>query len=186
VIEKTKLKNMKNLSLTIALLTLILISCGGNKKPDEQQNTSPGSELMKEEPRYNPSNINPSAPVVEITLRAMGNTMADMSFDRTELKVKAGSTVKLTLINESTDESMQHNFVLIKDSTEEKVGMEGVKAGAGKNFIPSIPEVLVGTRMLHPKEKATIIFPSPVKGTYMFICTYPGHYTRMIGKFFVD
>src|SRR4051794_26329045 len=124
---------MKSLSIVFIIAAYFtLFSCGGNKQPgsatQEQQpssSSSSGSDLMKEGPAYDATKINPSAPVVEITLRAQGNSMTDMSYDQTDLKVKAGTTVKLTLINESKDASMLHNFVLIEEGKADKVGPEG-------------------------------------------------------------
>jgi len=176
------------LILITAAAFFTLASCGGNKQqaPTEQPPTTSGSSLMKEGPAYDPTKINPNAPVVEITLRARGNSMADMNYDQPELKVKAGTTVKLTLINESKDASMSHNFMLIQEGTSAKVGPEAVKAGVDNNYIPKMKEVLVATKMTKPGEKTDLTFPAPDAGSYDFICSYPGHYTRMNGKFKVE
>lgn len=181
---------MKNYSILFySFVMLALVSCSGNKetKPEEQATPpSSGSEMMTEAPAYDATKIDPNAPVTDVVLKAIGNSMADMSYDHKEIRVKAGSTVHLTLINEGTDVSMEHNFVLIEEGTADKVGPEGLKAGAAMNFVPKMPQVLVSTTMVHPKEKAEITFPAPDKGTYDFICTYPGHYQKMNGKFIVE
>jgi len=180
---------MKNHSIVFCLAVMFaLSSCGGNKetKPEEPATSASepsGSDLMTEGPAYDPSKINPDAPVMEIILKAEGNTMADMRYDQQELRVKDGSTIHLTLINEGTDLSMVHNFVLIDEGTADKVGPEGLKAGLEMSYVPKMRQVYVATGLAQPKQKSEISFPAPPKGTYDFICTYPGHYQKMSGKF---
>jgi len=179
---------MKKHSIVIyCAVVFALSSCGGSKetKPEETPPSS-GSDLMKEEPAYDPTKINPDAAVMEFVLKAQGNTMADMSYDHKEIRVKEGSTIHLTLMNEGTDPSMVHNFVLIEEGTADKVGPEGLKAGLDMNYVPKMRQVLVATNLVQPKEKTEISFPAPPKGSYDFICTYPGHYQKMNGKFIVE
>jgi azurin len=184
---------MKNYSLVLCFIALFtLASCSGNKETNPPETPTPpstessGSDMMKEEPAYDATKIDPAAPVVELLLKARGNSMADMSYDQKELRVKAGSTVHLTLLNEGSDVSMVHNFVLIDEGTADKVGPEGLKAGEAMNFVPKMPQVYVATSLTQPKQKTDIRFPAPPKGTYDFICTYPGHYQKMNGKFVVE
>jgi azurin len=167
-------------------ILFLQFSCGGTKEEKSLQESPSASDLMAEAPAYDASKIDPKAEVVTINLKAIGNTMADISYDNTMIRVKAGTTVKLILENTSTDETMLHNFTLIEEGTIDKVAMEGVKAGPDKDYIPALREVLVATKMLKPKESVEILFPAPVAGTYDFICTYPGHSMKMRGKFVVE
>ena len=165
---------------------LLLFACSNKEQKPANEPASPSaSDLMKEEPAYDATKINPNAPVVNITLHAQGNSMTDMHYDQAELKVAAGSTVKLMLINEGTDPAMMHNFVLIDEGKGEEVAKEGLTAGQDKNYVPANKHVLVSTKMVQPKSKEEITFPAPEKGTYDFICTYPGHWQKMNGKFIV-
>ena len=179
--------NMKT-KLVISALAFVLISysCGNKKNPTESESNQSLSEMLKENPAYDASKINPSAEVVNIKLKAQGNSMADMHYDLKEIHVPAGSTVKLEFINEGTDVSMQHNFVLIETGSADSVAKAGLVAGADMNYVPKMPEVLVSANVLLPGTKTEIIFPAPGKGEYDFICTYPGHYLKMNGKLFVD
>jgi azurin len=179
---------MKNrLSIPAILLILIMYSCGSKEqKQDSSAGQSSLSEMMKEHPAYDATKIDPAAKVVEITLRAQGNSMTDMKYDQSELHVPAGCTVKLKLINEGTDAAMEHNFVLIENGTADNVAKAGLAAGPSADYLPSIPDVFIGTKVTKPKTEADITFPAPEKGNYEFICTYPGHYQKMHGKFFVD
>jgi azurin len=186
------MKKPTSLILTAAALFAVFAfsSCSSNRQNNEQANkdttANQSSDLMKEGPAYDAGKIDPSAPVTEITLKTIGNSMAEMKYDQTELHVKAGSTVKLKLINEAKDETMQHNFILIEAGSADKVATEGIKAGQEKNYTPVLKDVLVGTSLVGPGKKTEIIFPAPAKGTYDFICTYPGHYKTMNGKFIVE
>jgi azurin len=181
-----KTKNYLWLLLILPLFYL-LSSCGGGPKEKTTDEETSGSNFLKEEkPAYDPKAIDANAPVVELTLKTLGNTMAEMSYDQTELKVKAGSTVKLTLINGSKDSSMQHNFVLIEKDAMQKVADESVKAGIANQFVPNLDEVLIASRLTMPGEKTSITFAAPPVGEYKFVCTYPGHYSRMNGKFLVE
>jgi len=178
-----------SIALFFAVASIAFTSCKSNESGNQQNatdTTTQSSNLMKEGPAYDATKINPSAPVMDVTLKALGNNMSEMKFDQTELHVKDGSTVKLTLINTATDAAMQHNFVLIEKGSADKVGPEGLKAGADNNYIPKMKEVLVSTKLTKPGESTTITFPAPSKGEYDFICLYPGHYTIMKGKLFVE
>jgi azurin len=129
------------------------------KKEKTTDEETSGSNFLKEEtPAYDPKAIDTNAPVVEITLKTLGNTMAEMSYDQTELKVKAGSTVKLTLINGSKDSSMQHNFVLIDKDAMQRVADASVKAGVANQFVPNLDEVLVASKMTCRVKKLPLLF----------------------------
>ncbi len=181
---------MKRITLNILVITALglMMSCGPateNKTPAADTTTSAASSMMKEN-TYDATKIDAAAPVKEVTLHIEGNTMTDMHYDQTEVRVPAKSTVKLTLINGSKDSAMQHNFVLIDDGTAEKVAAEGLKAGATANYTPKMGSVYTGTKVTMPGETTSITFPAPDKGNYQFICTYPGHWQKMQGKFIVE
>jgi azurin len=175
---------MKNL-LFIFAISMFIFSCGDSSQQKQEDKTG-GSSFLQDEEVYDPKIINPDAPITEVSLTATGNTMTEMKFDKKEIRVPAGCTVKLSLINQSTDTSMQHNFVLIEKDAVEKVGIEGVKAGVANNFVPDLPEVLVASRITMPGESLIMSFPAPPTGEYKFICTYPGHYQMMQGSFVVE
>jgi azurin len=158
----------------------------GNEKPVSDSVPAQGSTLMREGPEYDATKIDPNAAVSQVTLKTLGNTMSDMKYDQTEIRVKAGTTVKLVLVNTAKDSSMQHNFVLIDGGTADQVATDGLKAGQENNYTPKTKSVLTSTKIVGPGMKTEITFPAPEKGTYDFICTYPGHYKMMNGKFIVE
>jgi azurin len=114
-----------------------------------------------------------TAPVLEKSI-VIGSLGESMAFDKTELYVKAGEQITLTFQNNSA--SQKHNWVLIKPGSADKVGMEGIKAGEAKNYIPELPEVLAHTPLADPKttkpSEVTITFTAPPAGDYPYICTF--------------
>jgi azurin len=170
-------------------MSAVFISCSSNKTENKEtvdSTAAVSSDLMKEGPSYDPTKIDPNAPVVEITINTEGNTMTDMKYDQKEIHVKAGSTVKIKLVNHATDAAMVHNFVVIEKGSADKVGPEGIKAGPDKGYVPAMKEVFVSTGLTGPGKTTEITFPAPPKDSYDFICTYPGHYKMMNGVFIVD
>lgn len=195
---------MRLLKLTLSILSISLfIACGGNsskeesnsneetmtskeimqQKAKEKENSSTASTSEKEETTADKSS---NEDVVEITIE--GNDQ--MQFNLNEIKVKAGSTVKLTLkhVGEMSVTQMGHNWVLLEQGTD--IMEFGQKAATAKErgYIPESEEnkVIVFTDILGGGEEDTIEFEAPAKGTYDFICSFPGHVSLMKGKFIVE
>jgi azurin len=173
------------------LFAAILFACSNpeSKKEtttDSTTTSSSSSDLMKEGPAYDATKIDANAKVVDINLNAEGNTMTEMKYDNTEIKVPAGSTIHIKFKNKGTDAAMVHNFVLITEGTADAVASDGIKAGPSANYVPQSSDVLYGSKLLQPKEETEFSIPAPVKGIYDFICTYPGHYKMMHGKLIVE
>jgi glucose/arabinose dehydrogenase/uncharacterized cupredoxin-like copper-binding protein len=117
--------------------------------------------------------------VIEIsTLRAK------MMFDKSELVLPANQTVTVRFNN---PDEMPHNFVIIRNGSLQKVGkaaneMIKLKDGFKKGFVPAIPEVLFSTPLVDPGKSYDLKFVTPPAGNYLFICSFPGHWSMMNGK----
>jgi azurin len=113
-----------------------------------------------------------------------------MQFDLKEIKVKAGQKVKLTLTHSGklAKAAMGHNWVLLKPGVD--VAAFGSKAAAAREteYIPKSEEanIIAHTKLVGGGESDTIEFTAPAKGTYTFICSFPGHYALMKGSFIVE
>lgn len=122
---------------------------------------------------------------VEITVESNDR----MQFDTSEIKVEAGQTVVLTLkhVGKLPKAAMGHNWVLLTKGTDiNSFGAEASKA-AGNDYIPEgTDKVIVHTKLIGGGQETTIEFTAPEKGTYDFICSFPGHYAMMKGKFIVE
>ncbi len=115
------------------------------------------------------------------------NSNDQMKFDKSEIKVKAGEKIKLTLnhTGKLPKNAMGHNFVLLEKGID--IAAFGMKAMDAKDneYIPS-KGVITHTKLIGGGESTTIEFTAPAKGTYDFICSFPGHYAMMKGKFIVE
>ncbi|MDR9415486.1 MAG: azurin [Gracilimonas sp.] len=122
---------------------------------------------------------------VEITIE--GNDK--MKFNLEEIKVEAGQTVVLTLkhVGKLPKAAMGHNWVLLAQGTDiNKFGAAASKF-ADNGYLPEdSDQVLTATELIGGGQETTIEFTAPEAGTYDFICSFPGHYALMKGKFIVE
>lgn len=105
-------------------------------------------------------------------------------FDKTKLTAKAGQKVQVTFKNSSNPSSaLEHNWVLVKPGTADKVANEGIQAGADKGWIPvGSPDILASTKLIKAGQSETVTFTAPSEpGDYPYLCTFPGHATMMKG-----
>ncbi len=117
--------------------------------------------------------------VTKLSIAVDGEKLA---FTKKELSAKAGEDVEIEFKN--TSKSMQHNLVIAKPGTGDKVVMDSMAAGADAGWVSKGPEVVAKTAMIDPTKSATLKFKVPSeKGDYPFMCTFPGHGTVMKGIF---
>lgn len=166
---------MKTLKWVFALL--ILTGCG-EKKAEEKKEGFEVNRTKKVEAKE----------VDENTITLSSNDL--MAYDKKELRVKAGKKVTLTLRHTGTMEkiAMGHNFVLLKQGTDiASFGMEAASASATE-YIPASQSdaIIAHTKLIGGGESTTITFDAPEPGTYDYICSFPGHYGVMRGKFIVE
>ncbi|MEO1022439.1 MAG: azurin [Bacteroidota bacterium] len=112
-----------------------------------------------------------------------------MQFNTKEIKVKAGETITLTLkhVGKMPKQAMGHNWVLLKEGVVVKdFAMEAMKL-RDSDYLPADSEdVIAATKLLGGGEEDSITFEVPEKGTYTFVCTFPGHFGIMQGQFIVE
>jgi putative membrane-bound dehydrogenase-like protein len=107
-----------------------------------------------------------------------------MKYDLKEFTVKPGQSVEIIIEN---PDAMQHNMVITKPGSLEKVGRAGDammkdEKGAEKNYVPALAEVLYSTPLINPGQSYKLKFKAPVAvGNYPYVCTFPGHWTLMNG-----
>jgi len=139
-----------------------------------------------------PEKGNPMAPVVVTEINTPVRTIVlnsndQMKFDKTEIRVKAGEKIKLVLnhTGKLPKNAMGHNFVLLTKGTDVQKFATAAMNDKATEYIPS-KGVLAHTKLIGGGESTTIEFTVPAKGTYDFICSFPGHYAMMKGKFIVE
>ena len=112
-----------------------------------------------------------------------------MQYDISEIDVLEGQTVVLTLTHtgKMPVDAMGHNFVLLAKGTTVSVFAEEALKAKATDYIPEDQSnVIAHTKLGGGGESTTITFQAPEKGTYDFICSFPGHYSMMKGKFNVE
>lgn len=128
-----------------------------------------------------PANINTvSSKTTEVQIGTPGD---DLKFDRTLLKAKAGSTLKITFTNRASKSSgLQHNLVVTQPGKAEEVANAGIVAGPDKSYVPDSPQVLAKTKLLTAGQSESILVRIPeTPAEYPFLCTFPGHSITMKG-----
>ena len=164
---------IKSAFMLLTITGTLLVSCNKTEKevvvdtPVETEAVTP--DVAKQD-------------TIKITLN--GNDK--MQYDLSEIDVYEGQTVVLTLNHTGTMPmaSMGHNFVLLKNGTDlEKFEAEAAKAQKDGYIPTDTSEIIAHTKLLGGGESDTITFQAPEKGTYDFLCSFPGHYSMMKGKF---
>ncbi|MBJ7880545.1 azurin [Gelidibacter salicanalis] len=167
--------------LILVFLAAVTFSCGENKKENK-------TEMNADTPVENKTTPVEAADANVAVVTIEGNDQ--MKFNKNEIRVKAGQTVKLTLkhVGKMDKAVMGHNWALLtKDADMATVGQAAAVA-ADNDYIPAdmTDKFIVHTKMLGGGESTTIEFEAPAPGTYIFMCTFPGHYALMQGKFIVE
>jgi putative heme-binding domain-containing protein len=131
------------------------------------------------------------ARVLDKTLRAIGVTVflvrtipEQMLYDKSLIVVEIGKPIEIILIN---DDAMPHNLVIVTPGAVEEIGQAAEKMtpepdGQGRIHVPPSPKVLHATKMVDPGQQAKLSFTAPEEpGDYQYVCTFPGHWRRMVG-----
>jgi azurin len=117
-------------------------------------------------------------------LTAPGESLA---FEPTTLTASAGQEVTISFANGSAVQ--QHNFVLVNggENVAAPIAADGITAGPGADYLPADrTNIIAATGVADPGETVTVTFTAPAAGTYLYICTIPGHYPLMQGTLTVQ
>jgi azurin len=170
---------MKNFRLIIATVASVFLfaSCAGDKKDKKDANST---EVNKE--------VTEVAKDEVYKIVVTGNDV--MKYNRSTITVSAGQKVELTLrhVGQLPKEAMGHNLVILNLGTDVATFAESAMVAMDNDYIPADESaIFVHTKMLGGGESDTITFTAPTeKGEYDFICSFPGHYGAMRGKFIVE
>jgi len=102
--------------------------------------------------------------------------------------VEAGRPVQVVFQNR---EAMMHNFVIGQPGALQEIGARAAAMPLpadpdAKAYVPDTPLVLAATHLLKEGELERLNFVAPLsRGEYVFLCTFPGHFTRMYGVMLV-
>ncbi|WP_303319218.1 azurin [Flavivirga abyssicola] len=156
----------------------MLMACGGKEEKKKE-----GFSYEKKE--ETPEKETETTGINNIVIS--GNDL--MQFDKTEIRVKAGEKIKLTLRHKGKLDInvMGHNFVLLKKGVD--LAGFAVKAATAKDnqYIPKkTKDVIAYTSLIGAGQTTSVEFIAPEAGVYDYICSFPGHYGMMKGKFIVE
>lgn len=151
-----------------------LSSCGGNKNKNANQATVTASASAEQ------------GTTNSLTLE--GND--EMQFNKTELRVTAGQIVTLTLKHTGKMDkiTMGHDFVLLRQGTDLAAFAHEAMNAKDSDYIPESlsASVIAHTKIIGGGESDTIQFTVAEKGTYDYICSFPGHFMMMKGKLIAE
>ncbi len=181
---------MKKLSSKMLLASMVALgffvaSCNNGTSTTSTTTTTDSTTKTVDSTKAMPTATGKVAEGTDITVHAVGNNMSEMHYDVSEIHTTANTKMKITLVDDATDPSMQHNIVIVKASDMDSVAMHGISAGLAKGFVPDEPAVIASSKLTQPGTKTELEFTTPPAGEYVFMCTYPGHYQKMHGKFIV-
>jgi azurin len=166
--------------LILVFMAALAISCGDTKKEKEPE-MKIGTKVEEAAPAETTDDT-----VANVTIE--GNDQ--MKYNKSVIRVKAGQKVKLTLKHVGTMDIsvMGHNWALLTpDADMAAIGQAAANA-KDTDYIPAdmTDKIIAHTKMLGGGQSDTIEFDAPAPGTYTFMCTFPGHYALMQGKFIVE
>ncbi|MCG8352794.1 MAG: plastocyanin/azurin family copper-binding protein [Chloroflexales bacterium] len=150
----------------VAVLSLILTACGGGGAADG------GGE---------PSTDGGGSANLELTADEI-----TFEYDKTSLTATAGQEVTLTLNNPA---AIEHNWVLVNggEDVAQAVNDAGIVVGVDAGYIPEDQsQIIAFTELAQPGDSASVTFTAPAAGTYMYLCTVPGHFVTMKGTLTVN
>ena len=181
------MKNTRFLHLLTALLSALVVSgCTSSKEAPAPSNPTPVAET-KPAPKA-------AAPVGPVMLAEVADNVVelgagdDMKYDANEIRVEQGKkvTVNLKHSGKLPAAQMGHNFVLLRKGVDLTQFALKAMNSAETGYIPEGDDVIAHTKIIGGGESTSITFEAPEPGTYEFLCTFPGHFGVMQGKFVVS
>ena len=161
---------------------LLLASCAD--EPPERDNPAP-DPILNEPAVAEGDTIAVTPHNVEVSIYTPGGNMQVMQFSEDEIEAYQGMQVKVKLINNApAGSALEHNIVFVQESMAGDIASKALKAGAANSYVPVGHEgVIAASETIGPGKETELTFTAPAKGSYLFICTYPGHYPAMQGRF---
>jgi len=176
-----KFSKMNIYSKLIAFgFALAIVSCGDGKKEKKEE------KFQYEQEAAAPAKVaseQKSQNDVVITADDM------MKFSTKEIRVKAGEKVTITLkhVGKLDKKVMGHNLVILTKGADLIAFATAAVEASATDYIPEGTDVVLAhTDLIGGGETTTIEFEAPEPGTYDFLCSFPGHFAAMQGKFIVE
>ncbi|WDF64868.1 azurin [Flavobacterium sp. KACC 22763] len=169
------------ISVLILMGFLAVTSCG-------KKETAPADQTETTEPSTEGEQAPVAAASEENVLVIEGNDQ--MQFSVNELKAVAGKPIKLTLkhVGKIPKEAMGHNLVILQEGTDQAAFALKANDAKATDYIPESEKasIIAHTKLIGGGEEDTIEFTIDKKGSYPFICSFPGHVAMMKGVLIVE
>ena len=170
---------MSRISVLMLMGFLALTSCG-KKEADKTTESTEVNETTTGEGQVSETTSN--------VLVIEGNDQ--MQFNVKKLRATAGKPITLTLkhVGKIPKEAMGHNLVILQEGTDEAAFAAKAITAKDTDYIPASEKnsIIAHTKLLGGGEEDTIEFTIDKKGTYNFLCTFPGHVAMMKGVLIVE
>lgn len=167
------------ISMLVLMGFLAITSCGKKETAPTEESTEVNETTEGE---------GQAATVVSNVLVVEGNDQ--MQFNTSELRAAAGKPITLTLkhVGKIPKEAMGHNLVILQEGTDEAAFAAKAITAKDTDYIPASEKssIVAHTKLLGGGEEDTIEFTIDKKGTYNFLCTFPGHVAMMKGVLIVE
>jgi azurin len=108
---------------------------------------------------------------------SIGTNGGEWQFDTVALEIAAGEEIALTFHNGA--KTTPHNWLLIggDDYAAIEVNAAGMASGEAAGYIPDDPRIIARTAgLVKGGQSETVMFTAPAAGTYVYVCTFPGHF----------
>ncbi|MEM8940298.1 MAG: azurin [Bacteroidota bacterium] len=161
--------------VTITMIISLIWGCGN------------GSNKGKTEPTQNEASSSSETDENGL-VKLVINSNDEMRYDKDELRVKAGTMIELTLnhTGQLPKEAMGHNVVILKQGVDIVSYAGKAYTAVDNEYVPDTDKTIAYTKLIGGGESTKITFEAPASGSYDFICTFPGHFALMQGKFIVE
>jgi uncharacterized cupredoxin-like copper-binding protein len=96
----------------------------------------------------------------------------NMVFSQSDISVPAGQELAIDFVNTSR---LPHNIVIVDGdmTVATEVNRDAINQA---DYLPQHPAVVASLPMIMPNQTGSITWQPSQPGTYLFICTYPGHF----------
>ena len=125
---------------------------------------------------------------LDVRVIAIGTVPFRMIYDVEQIVVQAGKPVEFRFSNA---DHMPHNFTIVQPGALQEIGLlaEATARDAdaiARHYVPKSDKVLLASQLIQPGKSQALAFDVPKEpGIYPYVCTVPGHWTRMYGALYV-
>jgi azurin len=111
-----------------------------------------------------------------------------MRFNLKTIRCKSGSEMRLVLKNVGRMPNHAHNWVLLKSDADVAAFGQAAMGAKATDYVPADQRgaIVAHTKLANAGQAVEVVFTAPAKGSYPFLCSYPGHYSLSRGMLVVE